>query len=274
MAAAYPWTEQDGAWRRKLGSMESFYMTLATPEGAPVHWMVGCGMSIVSHGSDDLDIETAVREASKVLRDELPSIAAVVDPATVELIVGSKNLNTVDYWLNNSFRVHEGIHANELFSAFTSEYSMTLHFLRDTNELVIQAMHSLIDGRGMLYLYHALFNALSKSKTLGSNGLETSRNLSRPLDEWLNLLATLPEANVKDAQSIFQRFVQATPIRLPGVDFTRQPRKDVQRQLRLGEECTQDIIVACKRKGITVTTAWHTALAIAVQVSFDSVGNS
>ena len=42
MAALYPCTEQDGVWHQMLGSMESFYRTLASPEGEPVHWMIGC----------------------------------------------------------------------------------------------------------------------------------------------------------------------------------------------------------------------------------------
>lgn len=269
MAAAYPWTEQDGVWRRKLGSMESFYLTLASPEGEPVHWMIGCCVSIKYSGDGKIDVENALRQAWKDTRPDFPSIAAVVDPGTQEMVVGSDDTAAVEEWLQKSFQVQDGITADELFSAFKSQFSITLHFLRDANALVIQAPHCLIDGRGILYLYHALFTTLSKQSRDHSNGrLKTGPpNLTKPYDDWLGVSALPSEKNVQDAQAIFQRFAQDKPIRLPGVDFGRQPRKAVHRDLGLSEESTRAIVDACKRKGLTVTTAWHAALAMVVQVS-------
>lgn len=271
MAAVCPWTEQDGVWRRKLGSMETFYLTLASPDGEPVHWMIGCCVSIAYCGNDNVDVEKAVRQAWKDTRRDFPNIAAVVDRGTQEMVVGSDDTAAVEEWLHKSFQVHDGMTADELFSSFKSQLSITLHFLRDANELVIQAPHALIDGRGILYLYHALFTALSKQSENHSNGNldKGPPNLTKPYDEWLGVSARPSEKNVKDAQSIFQRLMQDKPIRLPGVDFGREPRKAVHRDLGLSEENTRAIIDACKRKRITVTTAWHAALALAVQVSLN-----
>lgn len=271
MAAVYPWTEQDGAWRRKLGSMETFYLTLASPEGAPVHWMIGCGVSIAYHGKDSVNIENALRQAWKDMRRDFPNIAGVVDTKAQEMIVGSDDSAAVEEWLQKSFQVHNGISAGELFSAFKSQFCITLHFLCDANELVIQAPHALIDGRGILYLYHALFTTLSRQSEDGSNSSDLYTgppNLTRPYDEWLRVLATPSEKNVKDAQSIFQRILmQEKPIRLPGVDFERVPQKTVHRDLALSKETTKAIIEACKHKGVSVTSAWHAALVMATQVS-------
>ena len=270
MAAAYPWIEDNGVWRRKLGSMESFYLTLASPEGQPVHWMIGCCVSIAYCGNDSVDIEKALRQGWKDTRRDFPSIAAVVDPATREMVVRSDDASTVEQWLQRSFKVHHGITADELFSAFKSQFYTTLHFLRDANQLVIQAPHTLIDGRGILYLFHALFTAMSKQSGDHANGdlRKGPPNLTRPYDEWLGILSVPSEKNVKEAESIFQRILlQEKPIRLPGVDFASQPRKPVHRDLGLSEETTRAVIDACKRKGITVTSAWHAALAMAAQVS-------
>lgn len=269
MAAAYPWTEQDGVWRRKLGSMESFYLTLASPEGEAVHWMIGCCVSIAYTGKRSVDVENALRQAWKDMRHDFPNIAASIDPSTEEMVVGSDEPATVEEWLQKSFQVHDGVAADELFSAFKSQFSITLHFLRDANELVVQAPHCLIDGRGILYLYHALFTALSRQSEDHSNGKLDTRppNLTKPYDEWLGVSARPSEKNVKDAEGIFQRFAQDKPIMLPGVDFGCKPRIAVHKDLRLSEESTRAIVEACKRKGVTVTTAWHAALAMAVQVS-------
>ncbi|MCJ1268528.1 hypothetical protein MMC22_008416 [Lobaria immixta] len=274
MAAVCPWTEQDGVWRRKLGSMETFYLTLASPDGEPVHWMIGCCVSIAYCGNDNVDVEKAVRQAWKDTRRDFPNIAAVVDRGTQEMVVGSDDTAAVEEWLHKSFQVHDGMTADELFSSFKSQLSITLHFLREVNELVIQAPHALIDGRGILYLYHALFTALSKQSENHSNGNldKGPPNLTKPYDEWLGVSARPSEKNVKDAQSIFQRLMQDKPIRLPGVDFGREPRKAVHRDLGLSEESTRAIIDACKRKRITVTTAWHAALALAVQKIQSSAG--
>ncbi len=283
-AAAYPWTSQDGVWRRKLGSMESFYLTLASPEGSPVHWMIGCSVSISYLGKESsVNIANAVRQAWKATRRDFPNIAAVVEPSTAEMVVRVEpDDDEEEAWLRKSFQVHyDGITADELFASFRSQFCTTLHFLRHANELVIQAPHALIDGRGILYLYHALFTALSKQSQSSqenhhhSNGnLDTKRappNLTKPYDEWLSVSAQPSEKNIKQAESLFQRILgQDKPIALPGVDFARVPRKAVHRDLVLSEESTAAVVEACKREGVSVTSAWHAALAMAVQVSLIS----
>jgi hypothetical protein len=122
-----------------------------------------------------------------------------------------------------------------------------------TRHLGSMRVTNLINGRGILYLYHALFTALSKQSQSSqenhyhSNGnLNTETeppNLTKPYDEWLSVSAP-------DAETLFQRvLVQGKPIALPGVDFARAPRKAVHRDLALSEESTAAVVEACKRKG-------------------------
>jgi hypothetical protein len=271
-ATNYPWTEEYGVWRRKLGSMESFYLALASPEGMPVHWMIGCCVSLTYQGSS-FNIPHSLLQAWRSLRPDFPNIAATVDPETKEMVVRTEGLE--EEWLERSFKVHQSGTASALFEGFRSQFCITLHFLQGTNELLIQAPHSLIDGRGILYLFHALFTALSKqsvSHLNGNVGLESGPpNLTRPYDDWLNVSAVPSEKNIKDAQALFHRVLsQEKPIRLPGVDFDRTPGKPTHWELLLDEKATKDIISACKQKSISVTSAWHAALALAVQVRFHS----
>ena len=86
------------------------------------------------------------------------------------MVIRCDDLAAVEDCLFNSFQAHDGIAADELFSAFKSQISITLHFLRDTDQLMIRAPHSLIDRRGTLYLYHILFTALSRQSVDYSNG--------------------------------------------------------------------------------------------------------
>ncbi|EFQ32283.1 hypothetical protein CGRA01v4_11144 [Colletotrichum graminicola] len=263
--ANYPWSNQNGTWRRKLGSMESFYQSLASPEGQPVHWMIGCSVTIKTH-VDTVDTETSLREAWKSILRELPCVGAVVDPVSREIV--TREDVDVGEWLRKSFRVHEGTTADELFSAFRSQFHITLHYLRDTNQLLLQSPHTLIDGRGMLYLYHALFTALSTLPGDGSQEHKTTETpkLSKPFDDWLGVPAVPSEKSFADAQCIFQRVLQQEkPIRLPGVDFTNAPQRPVHRDLEVDEKTTSSIIGACKERGISVTSAWHAALALTTQ---------
>ncbi|RYP53009.1 hypothetical protein DL768_001912 [Monosporascus sp. mg162] len=227
-SAAYSWTNRDNAWRRKLGSMESFYLSLASPEGQPVHWMIGCSVTIQNH-ADTVNTEEALREAWKSIRRDFPCVGAVVDPAAQEIV------------------------------------------------LLLQSPHTLVDGRGMLYLYHALFTALSTRPGDDSQDYKTtgSPNLSKPYDEWLGVSAVPSQKNFADAQSIFQRVLQQErPIRLPGVDFATTSQRPVHRDLELTEEATSFIIGPCKQKGVTVTSAWHAALALATQSAAGEEGTS
>ncbi|KAJ0164116.1 hypothetical protein CTA2_1722 [Colletotrichum tanaceti] len=260
--AKYPWTVKDGTRRRALGSMESFYLSLASPEGQPVHWMIGCSVTLKSR--DELvDAETALRNAWQSMRREFPCVGAVVDPAAREIVV--RDDADMEEWMQRSFRVHEGTTADELFSSFRSQFYITLHYIRDTNQLLLQSPHTLIDGRGILYLYHALFTSLSAHTPQESpeNDAAAAPNLSKPFDEWLGVPAVPSEKNSADAQSIFQRVLQQEkPVRLPGVDFTATPQRPVHRDLELDEETTASIIRACKKSGISVTSAWHAALAL------------
>lgn len=248
--------------------MESFYLAMATPEGQPVHWMIASCISIAYHGADMADTERSLRQAWETVRRDLPGVAAVTDPASRELVfneeIAAKN------WLQKSFQIHDDTSADELLSEFKSQFHITLHFLRSTNQVMIQAPHTLVDGRGILYLYDALFKALSgQSRHESASGSKPEiPNLAKSYDKWLGLLTSPSERNSKDAEVLFHRvMLQQKPIQLPGVDFGASSGKSVHRDLELTQETTSAIIKACKKKGISVTSALHAALARATRVS-------
>lgn len=265
---AFTWTEKEGIWCRKLGSMESFYLAMATPEGQPVHWMVACCVDIAYHGPDMANTENSLRQAWRTVSRDLSSVAVVADPASQELVF-DKEFAEKD-WLQKSFQVRDHTSADELLSELKSQFHITLHFLRRTNQLVIQAPHTLIDGRGILYLYDALFKALSGQvpQQPGTGPEAGSPNLAKPYDEWLGMSTSPSEKNFKDAQVLFHRVLQQKkPIQLPGIDFAAPPGKSVHKDLALTQETTTAIVKACKQQGISVTSALHAALARATQVS-------
>lgn len=272
MSATFSWHEDNGVWRRKLGGMETFYLTLASPEGQPVHWMIGCCVSLIYNGKDSIDIQGALRRAWKETRLKLPSLASTLDRSSGEIVVALGDTSSEsDEWLRESFQVHDHGSANDLFSAFKSQLHITLHFLPAAKQVMIQAPHSLIDGRGILHLYHTLFTALSNNNPDDhSNGAisTNSLDLTLPYDKWLGLLPVPSEKNSKAAESIFKRVLyQEQPIRLPGVDFTRESQHPAHVELVINEHISNTTFIECKKRGITVTSAWHAALAMATKVS-------
>lgn len=268
MSATVSWAEENGVWRRRLGGMEAFYLALASPEGQPVHWMVGCCVALSYHGKDDVDIAHEIRRAWTATRLNLPSVASVIDRAAGEIVVaGDTSSNSIDEWLSRSFQVHDNASANNLFSGFKSQLYVTLHFLRGPSQLLVQAPHVLLDGRGMLHLLHSLFTTLADRQT-STPTPKIPSSLTSPYDTWLGLSQGPSEKNLQAAQSIFGAFLgQQQPIRLPGIVFDDPPQLGTHVELTITEHATKSIIAACKQKGITVTSAWHAALAMATKVS-------
>ncbi|KAI1151389.1 hypothetical protein F4825DRAFT_477082 [Nemania diffusa] len=242
MSTDYSWTKHDGVWKRKLGGMETFYLTLASPEGHPVHWMVGCCVSLLYHGKDSVDIQDALWQAWKDTRLKLPTLASTVDRANGEIVVSEDTSGVaMDEWLRKSF----------------------------------QSPHALIDGRGMLQLYHSLFTALGNPPTQNSTDTAfiSPLNLALPYNKWLGLSPSPSKSNLTVAESIFRRILdQQQPIRLSGVDFDIQPQLATHTDLVLTEYETQSIIAACKQRDITLTSAWHAALAMAAKTIQSAAG--
>ncbi|KAI1116685.1 hypothetical protein F5Y14DRAFT_406253 [Nemania sp. NC0429] len=280
MPAPIFWAEEGGVWRRRLGGMEKFYLTLASPEGEPVHWMVGCCVSFSYHGNDDVDIAQTIRRAWIATQLGLPSVASTIDRARGEIVVASDTSSSgIDEWLSRSFKVHDdaSASADDLFSGFRSQLHITLHFLRGPSQLLIQAPHALLDGRGSLHLLHALFTALAHPDSAAQSSVPvSSASLTSPYDTWLGLSPQIPaEKDVQAAQSIFRTVMdQKQPIRLPGVNFDSLPRRALHVELIMTENITESIIAACKQRGVTVTSAWHAALAMATKAIQSAAGES
>ncbi|XWW92943.1 hypothetical protein V2A60_000871 [Cordyceps javanica] len=272
MAEQNVWTETNGVWKRSLGAMETFYLSLASPVGQPVHWMIGCGVSVAYRGDDKVDVESALKQAWRDTRLRFPGLSATVDPVEKQVVVGPSDAASVDAWLEKSFIVHDGVEADDLFASFKSQLCITVHFLRDRGELVVQAQHVLLDGRGILSVLDAMFSTLSGRRSGDAAQPSGDETLSKSLDSWLSFSQVPSPQDIEAAQSLFARFMQEKPVALPDVDFARTPKRPVHRELRLDLADTQKIVSACRSKGLTVTTAWHAALAIATQKMQSSRG--
>ncbi|KAK7420762.1 hypothetical protein QQX98_002566 [Neonectria punicea] len=255
MASLQPWTREGSAWKRNTGGMESFYVSITPPDGQ------------FEYLGRPTDLEQALKDGWISLRHEIPSLASTVSGNT--RVCDFPDGVNVAQWASRTFQVHEETTAEQLFARLRSLSSITLHYLPKTQQLVINAPHSLINGRGILYLYNALFTQLSNQcAPTGAVG-----ELSPTENELLGLKNVPSEQNIQAAQSLLSRFGSPNPpVRMPNVNFDQVPGDAARTQLKLSPEATKAVVAACKERGITVTAAWHAALILTVREIQASAG--
>ncbi|KPM43912.1 hypothetical protein AK830_g2614 [Neonectria ditissima] len=257
--ASQPWTRTGNAWQRSTGGMESFYASITTPDGQVGHWIICCVVQFEYLGQP-IDLEKTLRDGWISLRHKYPGLASTVSGNT--RVCEAPEEANIDEWTKKTFRVDEDTTAEQLFARLRSISSITLHYLPKTRELVINAPHSLIDGRGVIYLYNALFSQLANPQGTTGNitGLPPTEN------KLLGLNSVSSEQNIQAAQNLLSRFANPKlPVRMPNVNFDQTPGDAARAQLKIPSGATAAIVAACKERGFTVTAAWHAALILAVR---------
>jgi hypothetical protein len=127
---------------------------------------------------------------------------------------------------------------------------------------MITTAHTYLDGRGILYLFDALFSIIASPSTF-SFGSEHSR-LPLSEDTLLGVPPVPTEENIQRAATTLRRFIHDKPIRMPVKDMQQIPGDSDRQELRLSVAISDAVVKACKQRGYTVTYAWHAAIVNAV----------
>lgn len=259
MKSLQPWSQVGNVWQRGTGSMESFYGFIASPEGQIGHWIICCVVRFEYVGLP-INLEQALRQAWTSLRYRFPSLESTVSDDT--RFCETPGNPAAEQWMKKTYQIHEETTADELFARLRSISHITLHYLPETKQLVINAPHSLIDGRGILHLYNELFNQLANPNQVTAADIGP---LPPTENDLLGLRAVPTELDVQACQKLLSRFANPSPlVRMPNVKFDQAPGDAARVELKLSQEMTESIIAACKRNSITVTAAWHAAVVLAV----------
>ncbi|OTA66142.1 hypothetical protein K449DRAFT_366732 [Hypoxylon sp. EC38] len=290
--------------KRGVDEVEEFYYALAKLyEGSSRMFFLITGhlsVQVDVHNSESREqvharLDEALRKAWLTLRFHQPTIASRVvrDAETGKLTKVYRTLrddSEQKTWLENTLiPVSTKLTGNEWANTDPPAPKLPTLFVINASpssdndgpvrrDLVLRSPHDIIDGIGTLQLLDRLVDYVSKAFDEGNyyrvptlNGSETSR-LSPPFRVAADVPFTLNETQKKKLASIAAQKEAAAKIDgnllvlgLPFWHGAVLPGKHQRVGLSLSKEHTFRLLAACKSVGITVTHAFHAAIAMVLR---------
>jgi hypothetical protein len=285
-------------WERGLDEVEQFYTSLAKSyEGSgrnffAITGFVSFSVKVDNSGSREetrRKVEDALRKAWVHLRFDHPTIASWVEwdsdrkrcKKIYESPAGQDGLQS---WLETTFvTVSDAVSGLEwcnsdppvprLPTLFLIWPSSRVGLLQ--GDLVLRAHHDIIDGVGTLMVFDNLFTHAARAYKRGSDyplpcfGIEYA-NLSPPFRVAAGLQPSMSPEQTESFESTmaYNAFMKQDRIEVASVPFKRGehlPGKHQRVAVTLPAQQTTAILSACRRLGLSVTHAYHAAIAMAVR---------
>jgi hypothetical protein len=301
----FVWAEvRQGRWERDIDEIENFYLALdqsfAATGGHLFAIMGHVSVTVEVPTGQSLEkcehnFEKALRDAWARLRFDHPTIASWVEyngNQTRKIYESVERQghegNTLEDWLNETFcpvvTQQTGLEwcnsdppvpkLPTLFVLKTSQATIDgdeSKVLR--RDLVLRAPHNIIDGIGTLLLFNNLLKHASdvyssnESHTLPWG--EEHKNLSPSF----RVAAALPDAIVPQQLERIENIVTANADLRRGIPIMSAPFKNVNEKpgkhqrlsITISAQDTAAILAACRSQSLSVTHAYHTAIAMAVR---------
>ena len=279
----HPWIQTSpNTYSQTFGFMERFFTRFLGEEGKPSQFTIVATLELrIPSGSNSSPIsvlESNLRSTWRAMRYYSPGLATLTGP-TGKIYHVAATPAVLEKWEAATFIRHpEGTQAEALFSTLTRANMVTMHFLPCTagiasddgvHQLVLQAEHHHIDGRGVYYFLHRFLTFLSTPEL--RSGLEFGDEWTRlptVMDDLLELSATPTAEELDIAREWISPVLSSntTPVTVPirPKKQTQPPGRSLRSALRLSRAQTSAIITACKAHGVTVTSAWTAGLALAL----------
>ncbi|OAF54251.2 hypothetical protein VC83_09527 [Pseudogymnoascus destructans] len=260
------WEETDlGVYRAVFGGSEKIYHKVATlfAHLKREHYRVHCVCSLeFSSEFEERDPATALKEAWKTLRTELPTLGVLADGP------GHKVYKILDVqgerdWLDRSFFLEpHGKSSDEVIAREPLDFP-SLHFMPSSSEVIFLCSHWRIDAIGTNWVLDRLFSLLVAPRaTLHS--VPSLDVVSPGLEGAIGSLETWTEEQETYARSYIQSFrADSFPNdRMPYKgDAATLPGNPARQTVVFDPTSTAHVIAACKVLEISVTAAVHSALA-------------
>jgi hypothetical protein len=204
-----------------------------------------------------------LRQAWKALRFEHPSIACIADGGVLDYHV--PHSQELDEWASETFFVMDDkISTDELIATFKPQRYVTLHYLPQSQQIVLHSSHWRMDAIGAQQLLNAFFEAAVSHRDPAdlSWGTEPAR-LVPSIEEALNV----PAEPTPEIHAEIQRLFGLSMASVGGIgisylgDEKTLPGGTRNARLVLPEATTAAIVKACEERNYTVTGAVHAALA-------------
>ncbi|EFQ99798.1 hypothetical protein MGYG_02810 [Nannizzia gypsea CBS 118893] len=202
-----------------------------------------------------------VKEAWKALRYDHPNLSAVVqDGRWIYHVADEQELCL---WLQETFYVHDVDQTARQLYPFNTNPSTraVLHVLPRSQELVLQAPHTHVDGIGMVTAFDRMMRFLVAPLATQPNFGKEGSNLIPPL----SITAEVPKYTVSQKQtwdSVFQSFISQFPsIRVHTENIGEPARKAKLQWLTFTADETARIVARSKELGFSVTAAVQAAIS-------------
>ncbi|ELR04962.1 hypothetical protein VC83_02847 [Pseudogymnoascus destructans] len=259
-----PWQETiSGRYEREFGSVEQFYRQIAAA-GAVIQkqqFLISCSIRL-----RELPSVAELQRAWKALRFLHPQIAAEADESGFRLTYTVPSPESIRTWMQETFIVDAASNsANNLYTCINPAEHFQIYILPLSGEILFRTPHWRIDGTGLRILQNAFLQILADGPpNIIFDGTEVVR-----LAPSLNEAAFVPReptpqtSKASDAElDAFEAGPPSIPIAtLPNILPTSPQRY----RITFSADVTERIISSCKARGITVTTAAHSALVLAMQ---------
>ena len=266
------WKETSpGHFERPFDSIERFFLALSRGSLAldREHWSVSVFARFDMKASLK-DIESTLRHAWKTMRYDHPQLAC--DACGETKVYKVLDDAALSGWLDETFIVAPASATKEeLLASFRPSALATLHFLPHESEIIIHSSHWRIDFIGALSLLQNLFNAMAEPRQVrfGDEG----RNLSPSRDEAANYCslgdlgspALVNDIDKAATDLVMQYFGNIPSIGFQAQNLDRKPGGTRRSEVILEPGETSAIVCASKKRGLSVTTALHAALIVALQ---------
>ena len=256
-----PWKQTaEGRFQRPLDSIEDFHRAVKASSAAlnreqySIRATVTFRLNTPSIG----DTVSVLRNAWKTMRYDFPQLAALDRDGTFVYEVPDED--TLDAWLSQSFVIEpQGSQTpEELYARLGPVDIAYMYYFPQTSQLMLHISHWRIDGRGAIYLFNHLLDAVAHPRTVyfGDEG----KNLTIGLDEANNVPTHFTPQIEQAATDFLMKFVNNTPsIGLPAKTDNFLFGTD-RCGIELDDALTSSIITRCKTRGFSVTVAVHAAI--------------
>ncbi|KAK3167990.1 hypothetical protein OEA41_004436 [Lepraria neglecta] len=269
------WEETNpGVYRAEFGGSEKIYHKVATlfAHLKREHYRVHC-VCRLEFGSEfqGRGPATALKEAWKTLRTELPTLGVLPDGPAHKVYKVLDAQGEQD-WLDQTFFVEpHGKTSDEVIAREPNDFP-SLYFLPSSSEVVFVCSHWRIDAVGTNWVLDRLFTHLAMPPATPHSAPSLDA-VSPALEEAVGAPDPWTEEQENYARSFIQSFRENSfpndRMRYNG-DAKTLPGNPARQTLIFDPTSTASLVAACKAHEISVTAAVHSALAQTVFALADS----
>ncbi|KAK5659408.1 hypothetical protein OQA88_609 [Cercophora sp. LCS_1] len=255
-------------WTQPWGFQEVLYNAISVPPGSSGLFILGSAIIFTPPSSFDTPdhLSALFRHAWLQVLHRYPIVAAESHKDGKRYTPPSSPAD-LEGWLKTTFIVSPAKSWTEIWHSLVKTRKATLYHLPCSNQLFLQAEHSIVDGRGVMHLWDTFFHALIAP--MPQSTITAPSPIPPTLPPRSDDLLPIPSPNNGTEQAL-QLLAPLSSITSP-VSIPRDTPLPVPSPhngvtvLKLSKPMTTAIKTACKSHNITVTSAWHAAVALATE---------